>query len=508
SFFSDKELEEAGIEPGLIKNPDYVKAKGVLKDKECFDAAFFGYTPLEAEIMNPQIRILHECVWDALEDAGYDLESYEGVVGLYAGASSSAYWETLVFFSGKAETIGEFTANLFSDKDFGNARVSYNLNLKGPVFSIHTACSSSLVGIHVACRALLMGECKMALAGGVSVAPVAKEGYLYQEGMVVSPDGCCRAFDAKAKGFVGGEGGGIVLLKRLKNALSDGDHIYAVIKGSAINNDGSRKVGFTAPSVDAQAEVIRTAQRLAGVEAETIGYIEAHGTATTLGDPVEIKALTLAFNTAKRNYCAIGSVKTNIGHLGIAAGLAGFIKTILALKHRFIPASLHFETPNPGIDFENSPFFVNAALKEWTNESYSLRAGVSSLGIGGTNAHVVLEEAPEFRRQTIEDRQRKRPQLIVLSAKTETALDKVTVNLVEYFKKHPEIDLADAAYTLQVGRRPFEHRKILVCSTVDEAVEALSTPGSRKLKTFLSTGDGTPVIFMFSGLGAQYVNMG
>ncbi|MGD2089471.1 MAG: SDR family NAD(P)-dependent oxidoreductase [Candidatus Aminicenantes bacterium] len=508
SFLSERELEEAGVDPHMVKHPNYVKAKGIFENKEYFDAGFFGYTPLEAEILNPQVRIFHECAWETLENAGYEPESYNGSIGLYAGAGSSSYWESLVHMSGKSAEIGEFAAGHLKNKDFINARLSYNLNLNGPVFFLYTACSTSLVAIHLACRGLLMGECKMALAGGITISASPEQGYLYQPGMITSPDGHCRAFDAKAEGLIGGEGGGLVLLKHLKKAISDGDYIYAVVKGSAINNDGNQKVGFTAPSLKSQAEVIQTAQRIARVEPETIGYIETHGTGTTLGDPVEIKALTLAFNTGKRRFCAIGSVKTNIGHLDTGAGVASFIKTVLALKHRLIPPSLHFQSPNPGIDFENSPFYVNTELKQWNNNGVLLRAGVTSLGIGGTNAHVILEEAPEFGPQPTEDSRQKRLQLIVLSARTEIALNKVAENLVDYFKRNPGVNLADAVYTLQVGRRAFKHKKMAVCSTVNETIKLLSSPHSEKVYHFVSQKDNRNVVFMFPGQGSQYVNMG
>lgn len=520
SWFSDKELEEAGIDPELINHPDYVKAYGILEDKDYFDAAFFGYTPLESQVMSPQTRILHECTWEVLEDAGYDPGLYDGLIGLYAGATSSSYWEALSHFSGRSDELGGFAATQLNDKDYISARISYNLDLKGPVFSLQTACSTSLVALHLACRGLLMGECKMALAGGGSVVPFPKQGYLFQEGMILSPDGHCRAFDAGAKGTIFGEGAGLVVLKRLKNAIADGDHIYAVIKGTAINNDGSRKVGFTAPSVEGQAEVIQMAQRIAHVNPETISYIETHGTGTTLGDPVEIEALTLAFETDKKGFCAIGSVKSNIGHLDAAAGIAGLIKTVLALNHRQIPPSLHFKLPNPGIDFENSPFYVNTELKEWKNEKYPLRAGLSSFGIGGTNAHAVLEEAPKIPPSS----KSREWQMILLSAKTEPALNKMSENLGNYLQKshsysgnpinpadpglNPGLFLADAAYSLQVGRGAFSYRRMAVCSCVDNAITLLSSADSRKVHTFFCRDNFKPVIFMFPGLGGQYVNMG
>jgi acyl transferase domain-containing protein len=515
TFFSDRELIDAGIDPGKIKDPNYIKScGGVLEDKEYFDAAFFGYKPTEAEVMDPQTRVFLQCAWHALEDAAYDPGSYKGLIGLYAGSSSNFRWEALTFASGAINALGQFTSSLFTQRDFLCTHVSYNLGLKGPGVYLKTTCSTSLVAVHLACQAILNGECDMALAGGVSIITWEKSGYLYQEGMIISPDGHCRAFDAEAKGTVGGEGVGTVVLKRLEEALEDRDHIYAVVKGTAVNNDGTRKIGYTAPSIDGQAGVIREAHRVADVEPGSITYVETHGTGTPVGDPIEIEALKTAFKTNKKGFCRIGSVKTNIGHLDSAAGIAGFIKTVLALKHRQVPPSLHFNTPNPKIDFDNSPFRVNATLSKWESDGYPLRAGVSSFGIGGTNAHTVLEEWPDSAERIAHSAERKE-QLILLSAKTPSALNKMTENLRDYFSNNPVHPvnpqnpvLPDIAYTLQVGRRAFKHRRMLVCSTVEEAVEALSVPGSRKVRTGVTKAEDRPVVFMFSGLGAQYVNMG
>ncbi|MCP4157182.1 MAG: amino acid adenylation domain-containing protein, partial [bacterium] len=530
SFFSQEELAQAGIKRELLESPNYVKARGELEDSDCFDAAFFKYTPLEAEIMDPQIRVFHECAWEALENAGYEPGTYNGLIGLYAGASPGLQWQAYTLLSGKTGELGEFAANNLSNMLLLSTRVAYNLNLKGPAHFIQTACSTSLVAIHQACRAVMSGECHIALAGGVSVSMSQKKGYMYSEGMVMSPDGHCRAFDAKAKGTVVGSGTGIVVLKRLQTAIDDRDHIYALVKGSAVNNDGKRKVGYTAPSVEGQSAVIRTAMAMARVEPQTIGYVEAHGTGTVLGDPIEIEGLKLAFRdpqgTVKhpaRN-CAIGSVKTNVGHLDTAAGVAGFIKTVLMLKYKRIPPSLHFETPNPKIDFANTPFYVNTRLKEWKKKDnpIPLRAGVSSFGIGGTNAHAVLEEwrpgspTTAIGETDITPAGKSTPprphRLIILSAKTVTALDKATMNLAKHFKNEPGIDIDDAAYTLQVGRKSMPHRRISVCSEVSEAVGNLSAPGTQTGKTLYETGyapgQAPPVIFMFPGQGSQYVNMG
>ncbi|WP_277988976.1 non-ribosomal peptide synthetase/type I polyketide synthase [Ktedonosporobacter rubrisoli] len=394
---------------------------------------------------------------------------------------------------------------LGADKDYLATRVSYKLNLRGPALNIQTACSSSLVAVHLASQGLLNGECDMALAGGVSLDVDPQVGYMYQEGGIQSPDGHCRAFDAKAQGAVSGSGVGIVVLKRLSEALEDGDYIYAIIKGSAINNDGAEKVSFTAPGVNGQAQVIRSAHLVAGIDPTSVSYIEAHGTGTPLGDPIEIAALTEAFShgTTDKSFCAIGSVKTNIGHLDAAAGIAGLIKATLALKYRKIPPSLHYETPNPKINFADSPFYVNTQLKEWGSDKLPRRAGVSSFGIGGTNAHIVLEEAPA---QTAFERQVPW-HLLVLSAKTDSALEKMTDNLASDLQRLPDSDLADIAYTLQVGRQHFNHRRILVCSRSDNAIQALETRDKQRIFTNVTYLRERPVCFLFPGQGAQYVYM-
>ncbi len=508
TFFSEKELEEAGVNKNLLKNPSYVKAYGCLEDREIFDASFFGYTPQEAELMNPQTRLFHECVWEALENAGYNPDTCEKKIGIYAGTSPSFSWEVMSHLTGKREILGGFVSSHLVGRDYLCTRVSYNLNLKGASSFMHTACSTSLVAVHQACRALLMGESDIIIAGGVSLTSAPIVGYMYKEGMIFSPDGHCRTFDAKSCGTIGGEGVGVVVLKRLKTALEDRDHIYAIIKGTATNNDGKRKVGYTAPSIEAQAEAIRTAQKMARINAESIAYIETHGTGTALGDPVEIEALKLAFASEKRNYCAIGSVKSNLGHLDETAGITGFIKTVLIVYYKHIPPSLHFETPNPKIDFSNSPFYVCTTSKKWASSKYSMRAGVSSFGIGGTNAHVVLEEAPqEARNQNTGYKHEKN--LFLLSAKNQWSLEQATRNFKVYLLNNPHLNFADVAYTLQVGRKAFRYRQMLICSDVPELIEALETPGSPKAKTFhLPDEKEKRVIFMFPGQGSQYVNMG
>ncbi|WP_337886323.1 polyketide synthase, partial [Fischerella thermalis] len=395
--FTDEELVSAGIDSAVLRDPNYVKAGSVLEDIDLFDASFFGFTPREAEITDPQHRLFLESAWEALENAGYNSETYTGRIGLYAGVAFSSYFFTNLYPNRDlTQLVDDFQTFIGNDKDHLPTQTSYKLNLTGPSVNVQTTCSTSLVAVHLACQSLLNGESDIALAGGVSIQVPQKAGYLYQEGGINSPDGHCRAFDANAQGTVFGDGLGIVVLKRLADALADRDYIHAVIKGSAINNDGSLKVGYTAPSVDGQREVILEALALAGVEPETITYIETHGTGTPLGDPIEIAALTQAFRRSsdKKGFCAIGSAKTNVGHLNTAAGVTGLIKTVQALKNKQIPPSLHFQQPNPQIDFANSPFYVNTKLTEWKTDGTPRRAGVSSFGIGGTNAHVILEEAP------------------------------------------------------------------------------------------------------------------
>jgi iturin family lipopeptide synthetase A len=513
TFFTEEELKKAGLTTGLLEDPNYVKAYGEFQDKEYFDNFFFGYTPKEAESMDPQIRVFHECSWEALEKAGYDPTSYEGSIAVYAGASDNFSWRALEMIKGMGEGQGAFGTSLFNNALlFLSTSLSYKLDLTGPSLTFFTACSTSLVAVHLACRALATGECDMALAGGVSITGTNKRGYQYREGMIFSPDGHCRTFDAKAQGMLFGEGVGVVVLKRLKDAVAHRDNIIAVVKGSSVNNDGTEKASFTAPSKKTIAGAARKALAISRVEPETITYIEAHGTATPLGDPIEIGALTRAFKTGKKQYCRIGSVKSNIGHLDVAAGIAGFIKTVLALKYRLIPPSLHFETANPKIEIENSPFKVNTQLYKWDNiDAAPLRAGVNSAGFGGTNAFVILEEAPPAQdppRETGTDHSNN--QLILLSAKTQTALEKMTENLAEYFEKNllnPGLNLADAAYTLQVGRKAFQNRKMLVCTDSNDAIAQLSNPDPARVKTFLSRIESRDIIFMFPGQGTQYVEM-
>ena len=478
SFFSDDELLEAGIAPELISHPDYVKAGGILENIERFDASFFGYSPREAALIDPQQRLFLEEAWNALEHAGYALENYEGAIGVYAGAGMNSYLlNNIAPQLDRNDTAASYQMMIGNNRDFLPTRVSYKLNLRGPSVNIQSACSTSLTAVHLACQGLLEGECDLALAGGVSVSVPQKSGYMFQEGMILSPDGHCRAFDAGAHGTVSGNGVGIVVLKRLQDALDDGDTISAIMKASAINNDGALKAGYTAPSPTGQARVITEALAVAEVDPDTIGYIEAHGTGTPVGDPIEIQALTQAFRagTERKGFCAIGSVKSNVGHLDAAAGVVGLLKTVLALKHKQIPPSLHFERPNPEIDFADTPFYVNATLAEWRSADTPRRAGVSSFGIGGTNVHLIMEEfIAEEQEPTVEQSATGNEQLLLLSAKSESALKIVALNLAKCLRQHPEFDLADVAYTLQRGRQAFPYRKMLVCRDADEAIRALS----------------------------------
>jgi acyl transferase domain-containing protein/acyl carrier protein len=506
TFFTDEELRASGIDEAILQNPAYVKAGGVLDDIKSFDASFFGLNPREAQVMDPQHRLFLECAWEVLEHAGYDADSYTGRISVHGGAGFNTYLINLFSNPELIESFGRYQTVLQNLSEHMTTFVSYKLNLRGPSMTVQTGCSTSLVAVHLACQSLLNRETDMALAGGVALTIPQRIGYLFQEGGINSPDGHCRAFDARAHGTVGGSGAAIVLLKRLTEAVADGDCIHAVIKGSAINNDGSAKIGYTAPSVVGQAEVIAEALSVAGIEPETIAYVETHGTGTLLGDPIEVAALIRAYRAGAKanNFCAIGSVKTNIGHTDTAAGVTGLIKAALILKHRAIPPSLHYEHPNPGIDFANSPFFVNSVLREITPADTPCRAAVSAFGIGGTNAHAILEEAP-----VVERDERARPcHLLVLSAKTGSALETMTANLAEHLKRHSDVNLADVAYTLQVGRKAFNYRRVLACRDVDDAVSALERLDPKRVLTSFHEPGKKDVVFMFSGQGAQYAGMG
>ncbi|HVU66012.1 MAG TPA: SDR family oxidoreductase, partial [Ktedonobacteraceae bacterium] len=499
--FSREELLAAGTAPELLDRPGFVAARPVLNDVAHFDAAFFGYSPREAAFTDPQHRLFLEVCWEALERAGYDPQRFPGLIGVFAGANISTY---LLGMLGHPAYMpdDDYQMVIGNDKDALTTTVSYKLNLKGPSFAVQTFCSTSLVAVHLACQSLRQGECDLALAGGVSVRVPTVAGYVHQEGGMESADGHCRAFDAQASGTLFGDGAGVVVLKRLSDALADGDQIIAVIKGSAINNDGALKVSYSAPSVAGQAQVVEQALRNAGVSAESISYVEAHGTGTELGDPIEMAALSKAFSqwTEQQGYCALGSVKTNIGHLDRAAGISGLIKTALALHHREIPPSLHFTRANPEIDFAHSPFYVNTRLTPWERREGVRRAGLNSLGMGGTNVHVVLEEAPA-RPASGESRT---PQVLLWSARTQRALEAQTEQLVRYLETHPEVPLADIAYTLQVGRRRFAQRRMLVCQSREEALDGLR---QRAWKEREEAQQQRGVAWLIAGMGEQFPGM-
>jgi amino acid adenylation domain-containing protein len=507
TFFSDEELLAQGISEELVKSRHYIKAKGVLQDVEYFDAPFFGYTNKEADYMDPQFRVFHECVYHALEDAGYADAKYRGVTGLFAGAGFNPFW--IANFLPAFKNFSEiFEISSLNAREYLTTRVAYKMDLTGPTMTLQTACSTSLVAVHMACQSLLSGEADMALAGGVSILFPSldlprKYGMPYQEGNIISRDGHCRPFDKDANGFMGGDGVGVVVLKRLEDALAHGDNIYAVIKGSAMNNDGA-KAGYSAPSTKGQTRVIETALQLAGVPPETINYIETHGSGTKLGDPIEVQALINAYKGAPGNHCGLGSIKSNFGHLDAAAGIAGFIKTVLTLKHAQIPPSINFNEPNPNIDFENSPFYVNTLLQDWARNGSPRRAAVSSFGIGGTNAHVILEEAPAVPVEKAAGNE----QLIVLSARSKNALMNACQGLRDYLGLNPGVNLQDLAYTLQVGRRNFEFRTAILCTKVEALVRQLAPEERSKKIVGHKANESSSMVFLFSGLGGQYVNMG
>ncbi|WP_339308746.1 amino acid adenylation domain-containing protein [Paenibacillus sp. FSL L8-0435] len=486
----EDDLTAAGVRPEDFKHPDYVRAKGVLQDTEYFDSGFFEYPHQESNMMDPQIRLLHQCSWEALEHAGCDPYSYEGAIGLFAGSGLSLPW--MVQFLGRSGNLLQaFEAMTLNEKDYITTRVSHKLNLRGPSMAVQTACSTSLVAIHQAAESLIRGECDVALAGGVSISYPLKEGYHWHEGMIYSKDGHCRPFDEQASGTVSGNGCGMVVLKSLRDAQRDGDHIYAVIKGSAINNDGMDKIGYTAPSVAGQVKVIQSALHRSGVSPKEISYLEAHGTGTKLGDPIEIEALRQSWGTDRRNYCALGSVKANIGHLDAAAGVAGFIKTVLTLYHRVVPPQIHMNRTNPMLELEHSPFYINKEPQPLEEAKGILRAGVSSFGIGGTNAHVILEQPP------VQESQANYESLLLLpfSAKSESALERTYDSVLQAIHALPE-QLPNAAWTLQKGRSRFIHRKALI------VVDGYIPPSEQSIEfeTQASVMNGKPkVMFYLSG---------
>jgi acyl transferase domain-containing protein/thioesterase domain-containing protein/acyl carrier protein len=504
---STEELIAAGEDPEEIHKPGYVPRAGLLDGMEMFDGEFFGFGPKESAILDPQHRHFMECAWEALEDAGHVPTSFDGRIGVFGGVGMGSYFYWNVCSNRDlVDSVGLFLLrHTGNDKDFLATRVSYVLNLQGPSINVQTACSTSLVATHLACQSLLSGECDMAVAGGVTINIPHVRGYMFHEGEILSPDGHCHAFDHRAQGTVLTSGAALVTLRRLSDALADNDHIYAVIKGSAVNNDGAQKVGYLAPSVDGQAAAMIEAYGVAGIEPESIGYIECHGTGTYMGDPIEVTALTQAFrqSTQRKGFCRIGSVKSAIGHLDTAAGTAGLIKAALSVEHGKIPATLNFEKPNPTVDFESSPFVVNSSLYDWKANG-PRRAAINSLGVGGTNAHAVIEQPPARKPASAS----KRPfSLISLSARNQKALDGASQRLAQHFLEHADVSLPDAAYTLHVGRRAFDRRRVVVASTREEAAQLLQQGDQRRVFTHTAVSGKASVAFMFSGGGTQYARM-
>jgi polyketide synthase PksJ len=502
--FTDEELLSGGMDRSDLDAPDFVRTSGVINNKEFFDHGFFEFTAGEAALMDPQIRLFYQHCWSALEDAGQTPLIHKQKIGLFAGASENRNWKIYTYGKAASSNQDAFFIDKISNSSYINTLISYKLNLRGPSVLLDTACSTSLVAVDVACDNLLKKRCSIALAGGVNITTTKSRGYWYAEGMISSVDGHCRAFDEGSTGTAHGEGAGVVVLKRLSEAVKDGDHIYAVIKATAVNNDGHLKVGYTAPSVKGQSDCIRMAHKMAGIDPRTISYVETHGTGTKLGDPIEIRALNEAFGTGgSEKHCAIGSVKTNIGHLDIAAGIAGLIKTALSLKNKKIVPSLHFKSANPEIDFAGGPFYVNTELKDWLRKDGTpLRAGVSSFGIGGTNVHAILEEAPEVIAAT--EREQK---LMIISAKTEKSLHRYQQDMLEHLLAEPEISLSDLCYTLQTGRKHFTYRKAIAFGNVEELKLQLSE-NKKEERIIKSKERNRSLVFMFPGQGAQYAGMG
>ncbi|QDK79695.1 amino acid adenylation domain-containing protein [Spirosoma sp. KCTC 42546] len=512
-FFTDSELD-ASIPASLKHDPLYVKARGVIEQADQFDAQFFGLTPNVAQLMDPQQRVFLEIAWETLEQTGYLPQHYDGCVGVFAGCGNNTYYlNNVLGHKDLIDQVGAFQVMTLNEKDYIASRTAYQLNLKGPAVSVYSACSTSLLAISQAVQSIRNGQCDLALAGGASITTPLNSGHLYQEGAMLSRDGHCRSFDADAQGTVFSDGAGVVLLKNREAALRDGDTIYAVIKGVGVNNDGGGKGSFTAPSAEGQAGAIAMAIADAGIDPATISYVEAHGTATPLGDPIEIDGLTQAFGEqTEKQYCAIGSIKSNMGHLTQAAGVAGLIKTTLALYHKQIPPSINYERSNPAIDFANSPFFVNTKLTDWnvadstSSERLPRRAGVSSFGVGGTNVHVVLEE---FDQQPQVSEAGRPVQLITWSAKTQASLDAYARNLATQLNQPTSLNLADVAFTLQTTRANFKHRRFVVAATQAELVgNLLAEPGKSPTSKPKVADRPDEVAFLFPGQGSQYLNMG
>lgn len=466
STLTDEELLSEGLSELIINNPNYIRKKGLLKNLWGFDGKFFGYSEKEVEIMDPQMRLLHEITYEALEDSGYVADDYDGDIGLYAGGLSNRVWETIAA-SHKSGFTEMFDAIHLLDKDFASSRVSNKLNLKGPSVSIATACTTSLSAVHTACRALLNGDCNMAIAGGYSVVLPEKSGHFYVENSITSQDGTTRPFDANGTGTCFGDGAAVVVLKLLEDAKNDRDHIYAVIKGSAINNDGANKPLYTASNPEGIVRVVKKAFSFADVLPETINFVEANATGTQMGDYIEVEALKMGFNTDKKGFCRIGSHKPNIGYLGPASGVISLIKAALSLKYKMLPASLNYEKSNENIDFANSPFVVNGELTDLSGNKNPLRAGVNNIAVGGTNVHVILEEAPPKEKSN----NNKEWYLLPISAKSESALEQLSLRYHDYLvdRNHQNVNLCDIEYTLVQGRKGYEYRRIILCNDLIDA---------------------------------------
>ncbi|MGC1633344.1 MAG: type I polyketide synthase, partial [Gelidibacter sp.] len=505
SFFSLEELDP-NVSDALRNDPLYVRARGIMPSAKKFDAGFFGLNPKVASVMDPQQRLFLETAWEVLEQSGYLPKHYDGSIGVYAGTGMNTYYLNNVIPNKELlNQVGELQASSLNEKDYIATRTAYHLNLKGPAVSVHSACSTSLLAIAQAVEAIRSAQCDVAIAGGSSVTAPIYSGHLYQEGSIMSPDGHCRPFDAQAKGTVFSDGCGVVLLKSLEEAKKDGDHIYGIVKGVGINNDGGDKGSFTAPSVEGQSGAISKALNDANISPSDIGYIETHGTATPIGDPIEIEGLQDAFGKqGKKGFCAIGSIKSNMGHLTAAAGVAGFIKTILALSNRQIPPSLGFSSPNPSIDFENSPFFVNNVLRDWESEKIR-RAGISSFGVGGTNVHIVVEEFDTIPKTSGKSRPL---QLLTWSAKTENSREGYKVALGNYINSSKDINLADVAYSLSATRDTFNKRSFLLATDSDNAYHQLLSDETNTIKSSDLKIIPSNLAFLFPGQGAQYLQMG
>jgi acyl transferase domain-containing protein/acyl carrier protein len=509
-FFSEQEVVDAGIPEEDARDPSYVKAALQIDEPEYFDASFFNCSPSEAEFTDPQQRIFLEAAYHSLESAGYDPSSYEGKIGLFGGVGTNFYQYTIMGAKG-AEVMRSPALRLFllhgNEKDYLTTRTSYRLNLRGPSMAVQCACSTSLVAVHLACRSILARECDMAMAGGVAVkSSYRKAGYRYAPGGIVASDGHCRPFDAGASGTVFGDGVGLVVLKALDKAIADGDNIRAVIKSSAVNNDGANKVGYAAPSPDGQVAVILDALNEANISPESIGCVEAHGTATELGDPIEVASLTQAFRTQtqKRAFCALGSVKGNIGHVDTAAGIAGLIKAVLSVERGALLPTINFRKPNQHIDFENSPFYVNVGFKKWPEGEQPRRVAINSFGIGGTNAHVIIEEPPA----RVGLKSERESHCLLVSARSSRALDKATANLVKHLEQHPDLDVADVAHTLFSGRKQHRYSRFIFAEDCQGVSAAVNDPDSAPVFTGQRTSAGKRLVFMFPGQGTQHVGMG